>query len=187
MHSGAAKAGENADAAGLQDAAPFGKRVIVDIIEEQIVALLALGAVFFRVVDDVISAQLARHLHVPRAAHGGDLRIERFCDLNCERPNASRCAVNQDFLAGFDPSCAQPLERSQARESNRASLLEGNVGGLQSDAIFASAYVLRDRAPFYPKDFVARFEFSDIPTGRLDHTCEIAPETRELWLPQTGH
>ena len=56
MQSCAANPGEDADAAGLQEAAPFGKGMIVDVIEEEVVALLALGEVFFRVVDDVISA-----------------------------------------------------------------------------------------------------------------------------------
>ena len=57
VQSCAANPCEDADAAGLQEVAPFGKGMIVDVIEDQVVALLALGEVFFGVVDDVISAE----------------------------------------------------------------------------------------------------------------------------------
>ena len=89
--------------------------MIVDVIEDQVVALLALGEVFFRVVDDVIGAERPRHLHVARAAHGCDFGVERLRDLHRECPDAARCAVDQDFLAGVDLPCPQPLQRSQAR------------------------------------------------------------------------
>ena len=161
--------------------------MIVDVIEEQVVALLALGEVFFGVVDDVIGAERPRDLHVARAANGCDLGVERLCDLQREGPNATRCAVDQHFLAGVNLSCPQPLQRSQPREPNRAGLLEGNVRWLESHSVFAYGYVLRDRAPFYPKDLVARFELTHILTGRFNNTCKVAPETCELWLPQTRH
>jgi hypothetical protein len=57
----------------------------------------------------VIGAKLARDFHVARADHGGHLGIERLCNLQRKGPDTARCTVNQDFPAGVDFTCAQPL------------------------------------------------------------------------------
>ena len=92
----------------------------MDVVEDQVVALLAFGEIFFRVVDDVIGAERARHLHVSRADDRCDLSVERLRDLERECSDAARCAVDQDFLAGVDlPCAAAPAARSGPRAQPR--------------------------------------------------------------------
>ena len=94
--------GQNADAVGSEDVAPFGHGMILNVVEDQVVAFRAFGEILLRVVDDVIGPQRARHVHVARAYDCSDFGLERLRDLHCECPDAAGCAINQDFLAAVN-------------------------------------------------------------------------------------
>src|SRR2546421_2930796 len=46
-----------------------GQRMVPDVVEDEVVALPTLGEVLTRVIDDMVSADGADHVHVPRAAY----------------------------------------------------------------------------------------------------------------------
>ena len=80
------------------------RRAVSRQLEDEIVLLPAPGEVLLGVVDDVVRAERADQVHVPRAAHAGHLRSERLRDLHREGAHASRRAVDQDLLPWLDPS-----------------------------------------------------------------------------------
>src|SRR4029450_2738282 len=133
----AADPGQDADAVMLEEAASFGKGTILDVVEEQVVALLAFGEIFFRVVDDVIGTERARYLHVSRADDCCDFSVERLRDLERECSDPARCAVDQNFLGGGELPGAQPLQRGWAPRGNGSGLLEGDASRLRGDAVSA--------------------------------------------------
>ena len=72
-----------------------GERAVSGDVEDQVVA--ALGEVLARVVDDVVGAQRADQVDVPRTAHGGDVSSECLGDLHGEAADATRGADDQTF------------------------------------------------------------------------------------------
>ena len=67
-------------------------------VENQVVTLPAPGEVLLGVINDVICADGADHLHISRTAYAGHISAERLGDLYTERTDTSRRAVNQDLL-----------------------------------------------------------------------------------------
>ena len=85
-------------------------------VEDQVVALIALGEVLARVVDDVIRTDGSDHLHLRGAAHAGYVRAERLGDLHGIGPHSARRTDDEHFLPRRDPSVvAQGLQGGQAR------------------------------------------------------------------------
>src|SRR5256885_3305866 len=85
--------------------------MIPHVVEDEVVARPTLGEVLLGVVDDMVSADGADHVHVPRAAHAGHVGAERLGDLYRERPDASGRTVDQDLLPWLDLALiAQQLE-----------------------------------------------------------------------------
>jgi len=96
----------------IKEAPAFGHRVVADVVENQIITLRTFGEIFLSVIDDVIGAQLFRHLQVARAAHSCDLGVECLRNLEREGSNAARCTIDQDFLPWMNLSCPEALQRS---------------------------------------------------------------------------
>jgi hypothetical protein len=70
-----------------------------------------LGKIFFGVVNDVVCADRARHLQIPRAAHGSHFRSKRLGNLYRKRPHPARRPVDQNLLPGLNmPMIAQALQ-----------------------------------------------------------------------------
>src|SRR5207244_13286955 len=82
------------------------------VVEDEVEAVPVTGEVFTCVIDDMVSADRADHLYVPRAAHAGHLGAERFADLHGGCTDAARSTIDQDLLASRDlPPVATQLER----------------------------------------------------------------------------
>ena len=73
-----------------------------DVVEDEVVLLSAPGEVVAGVVDDVVGADRTDQVHVPGAAHAGDLGPERLGDLHRERADAAGGTIDEDLLAGLD-------------------------------------------------------------------------------------
>src|ERR1700687_2222103 len=115
--------------------------MVRDVVEDEVIALSALGEVLSGVVDDVVSADGADHVHVLGAAHSSHLGAKRFGDLHGECTKASGSAVDQDLLTGLDP-VAKELEGRRCRNPDSRSLLEGEVGWLRNEVILRGTYIL---------------------------------------------
>src|SRR5438128_581489 len=90
----------------------------------------------------MVSADGANHVHVLRAADAGHLGAESLGNLHGEGTEASRRAVDQDFLARLDPPLiAKQLECGGCGYSDRRGLLEREVGRLAHEMVrVAHAY-----------------------------------------------
>ena len=111
--------------------------------ENEIVVLTASREIIVGVIDDVVCADQARRGHVGRTAYGGHFRAERFGNLNCKRADASRRAIDEDMLTGFDLSLiAQSLKGSDGSYGYGCRLLERQSGRLEREAIFDGAGIL---------------------------------------------
>src|SRR2546428_13072417 len=99
------------------------------VVEDEVVAVPVSGEVLTRVIDDVVGADRAHHLHVLRAAYAGHLGAERFGDLDGERPDASGRVFDQ-YLATWDDHSllAKDLVRLGCGATVGRGLLEREVG-----------------------------------------------------------
>ena len=152
------------------------------VVEHQVVALVAPGEVLPGVVDDVIGAERSHEVDVPRAAHRGHLRAERFRDLHGERPDASRGAVDQDLLPRLKlPLVAKTLERGNAATGTAAASSNVTFAGFSATRV-ASADVLRKGAAPPAEHLVARAETGDVPADGFDRAGEVAAMSRDFGL-----
>jgi hypothetical protein len=86
----------------LEHAAQIGDRTIADVVQDDVVALVALGEIVLRVVDHMVRAERAHELDVARAAYAGDISTVVLRELNRKRAHTARRAVDQDLLSGLD-------------------------------------------------------------------------------------
>src|SRR5450759_110848 len=86
---------------GLEHAPVLRERVTRHVVEDQIVARLAVREVLPGVVDDMVRSDRSDGVQVPRAAHAGHFRPEDLGDLHCEGSHAPRRTVDQDLLPGL--------------------------------------------------------------------------------------
>ena len=72
---------------------------------------VAIGEVVVGVVDDVVGADRADHVRVPRAGDTGDLGTQSLGDLHGEGAHASRRPVDEHLVSRLDMSVvAQELQ-----------------------------------------------------------------------------
>ena len=103
MHSRAAYPGQDTDTAGLEDAAAFRKRAVIDEIIDHVVTLIAFCVVLLRIVDHVIGADRADQVQVFCAADAGNLGAISLGNLDGKCPDASGGTIDQDLLSCFHP------------------------------------------------------------------------------------
>ena len=70
--------------------------------KDEIILPSILGEILFGVVNDVVGAYRARHLQIPRAAHGSHICSKRLGNLYRKRPHPARRPVDQNFLTGLN-------------------------------------------------------------------------------------
>ena len=93
--------------------------------KDEIILPSILGEILFGVVNDVVCADRAHHLQIPRAAHGSHFGSKRPGNLNRKRPHPARGPVDQYFLPGLNmPLIAQSLQGSEGCHGYRRSLLK---------------------------------------------------------------
>ena len=73
MPSSSADSGENADAIFNERVLTLRERVVLNVVENYVVTLIALGEIFFRVIDNVIRPDGANKIKITRAADTGHL------------------------------------------------------------------------------------------------------------------
>src|SRR5256885_10871869 len=108
---------------------------------------------------DVARARGADPLEFFRAAHPGPVGFENLGDLHGKRPDATRSAVDQDFLAGLDLALiAKKLEGGRGGHTNGRGLLNSEVGGLQHEMACWSARVLGESPGTPTEHLISRLE-----------------------------
>ena len=100
----------------------FGEGMVANVIENHVVALVALGEILFCVIDDVIGANRSDKIDIPRAANSRDLRAKRFADLHGKGSYTAGGTVDQHLLPGLNLSLAQALQGSKSGPGERGSL-----------------------------------------------------------------
>src|ERR1035437_5148291 len=102
--------------------------MIVVRSQDQIVSLPAASEIFPRVIDEMDRADRSRDLQIPCAANGCDFSPEGFGDLDCKRADAAGGAINQNLVAGLNPSLvAKALESCDCRDKHGARLLKRQI------------------------------------------------------------
>src|SRR5262249_46153669 len=104
----------------------------------------------------------------------GYLRAKCLRDLYGKCPDASRGAVDQDFVACFDMPCVAQTLQSNKRGRDRGSLLEGDIARFGNDrAVTPDANVLGESGGPYSKNFLARRELGHISTNRFNGSGKV--------------
>ncbi len=137
------------DAARGQHAPHLPQRMVADVVEDEVVALLAAREVLLRVVDSVTGAERAHQLHVARARHARDLGALGARNLHRERADPARGAVHQYLLSRPQAALvAQALQGRDRGNRHRGRLLEAQVRRLvHQRPVLAHDQVLGERAP----------------------------------------
>jgi len=121
-----------------------------------------------------------------RARDAGHIRSERLRDLHREGPDATRGAVDQDLLPGFDLAVIpQRLQGDVTRHRDGRRLLEGEVGRLGCERIFGDGRILGEGTAELPgrtEDLVARPKPRHGPADGLHLSRHIRPSNPVLWL-----
>ena len=99
-------------------------------VEDQVVALAAVGEVLPGVIDDLIGADRADKIDLCGAGHAGDLGAEGLGQLHGVGADAARGTDDQDLPPGCDPPGVQAFDSSKPRDRDDGGLLEAQPGGL---------------------------------------------------------
>src|SRR5690349_13734814 len=100
--------------------------MVPDCVDYHIILLAVLREVLPCIVDDVVRANLADHLEIPRARNPGDFGSEGLCDLDRERADSARCPVDQYFLTGLDvSSIAESLQCGECCDWDGCGFFKG--------------------------------------------------------------
>jgi hypothetical protein len=133
----------------------------------------------------MVCADRSDHVHIPRAAHTGHVRAERFGDLHGERTHASRRTVDQDYLPWLNPSfVAKALQGSAPCHWDGRRLLECDVGWFQRQSAFVSTHILGEGAATRAEDLITRFKLRYVPADRFNLPGDINPQACGLRFAQ---
>jgi hypothetical protein len=88
------------------------------------------------IIDHAVGPERFHKIDIARAANRGHLGAERLCDLDCERSDPTRRAVDQNFLSGLnvpfveqaDALVAEVIKRLADSFAAERSKLEGQWG-----------------------------------------------------------
>src|SRR5436190_15999059 len=154
-------------------------RVASGDVGDQVVALALTREVLAGVVEHAVGAEGPRLLDVACAAHSCDVGAERLRDLDGERADTARGAVDQHALARLEIAVvSEALERSQARDPHRRGLLERDVGRLADDV--ERAHVLGEGAAPAAEYLVSGGQVGHVLPHGLHDSREIGAEKRAL-------
>jgi hypothetical protein len=146
----------------------------------------------------VVRAERADQLRVAPAAHGRDLGAERLRDLDRERPDATRRAVDEDVLTRLERAMGPDrLEGDHARHRHDGRLLEGDVRGLAGQGVLGRNRELGVGAAGAAEDGVADGEPGDARADGLHDPGHVRaadgllgsghPVHRPRHVGQAGH
>src|SRR5918993_954568 len=164
-------------------------------IEDQVVALIALGEVLFGVIDDVVCAERTDHLQFLRVVYTGHLRSVGFGDLYGEGTHTTAGAIDQHTLAWLQPSLIRKnLQGDESRGGYGRGLFERDVGRLQCQGILWNGHILGIGAavgPLIAFDCLAEYLITWLKAGHVltDHLNaprHIRSRNAVLWSEQPG-
>src|SRR5436309_16015342 len=116
--------------------------------KNEVIALPIFGEIFLGVINDLVCANRAHHVYIPRAAHGSDASPERFGKLHRKRSHTTTRTINQHLLSELYLSFrAKALQGGDCREMDGRCFLEGLIGWFQRHRIFTRTYILGKSAP----------------------------------------
>ena len=159
--------------------------MVRDVVEDDVVPAAGLGEVVGRVVDDVVGADRPDELEVARAGDGRDLGTERFRDLDRERADPARGAVDEDRGPRPDVGVvAECLEGDEAGHRHGGGRLEGEVGGLEREGVLGRRRCTRRTSRCPAEDLIARLEMGDGGADRFDRPGDIRATNDVLGLAE---
>lgn len=154
-------------------------------VEDEVVALPTLGEVFLGVIDDVVCAERADHVNIPRATHPRHFRAERLGNLHRERTYATRRTVDQDSLARLHVSLvAQGLESHTRGHGNGRDLLKCEARRLRHEVVLFSTRILGEGGFAPTVDLVTWSKLRYVLSDRLNRPGDIGASNTVPWFAQ---
>src|ERR1700722_6034973 len=152
----------------------------------QIVPLPKPREIYIGVIDDLVCAYRSRYVHIPRTTYGSDFSPKFFGNLHRKCADATRRALNENFVARLNPSpVAKTLERRNCRDGYCGCVLKRQVGWLRCQSLFRCAYVLGKALALescYPEDLVACVKLGHVSATRLHSAGDITTDDRVFGL-----
>src|SRR5258708_1595767 len=103
--------------------------------KNQVIPLPISGAIFLRVINDMVCTNRAHYVQIPRAAYGGDFSPKRFGNLHRKRTHTTTRTINQNLLPLLNVSFI-------------AKALQGGESPLRYGFCFLKRYLLPVPYPF---------------------------------------
>src|ERR1700722_10606343 len=152
----------------------------------QIVPLPKPREIYIGVIDDLVCAYRSRYVHIPRTTYGSDFSPKFFGNLHRKCADATRRALNENFVARLNPSpVAKTLERRTCRDWYRGCVLKRQIGWHRRQFLFRCTYVLRKSLSLescYPEDLVACLKLFYVPANCLHSAGDITTDDRVFGL-----
>ena len=184
--------------------------MVAYVVENNVVTLCTMGEIFLGVINDVIRADGADHVHIPGTAYSGDFGTEGLGDLHGKRADASGGTVDQDRsrglslrvfrqavfskvtfrqidgrrAAGGQASTAKALQCGECGYRYGRGLLERDVIWLDGECRFDSAHILGEGSFAQAKHRVAWFELGYVSAGGFDLAGDINAGSFDFWFAQ---
>lgn len=172
----------------IQDATAGLQGMVSDAVEENVVALGALGEVGLGVVDDMVRSQGANHVYVASAGDTSHFGAQDPGDLDGVGTDASGCTIDEDLLAGLKVSViAEALQRGEGGNGYGSCLFEGHIGGLQRKAGFGCAGEFGKGAAAHPEDGIAGLEMGHFGVNGFHFPGQVHAELLVFWVAEAGH
>src|SRR6266566_2542557 len=151
--------------------------------KNQVIPLPIVGEIFLRVINDVVCADRAHHVHIPRAAHASHFSPERFGNLHGKHTNTARRTMYQDLLPWLNLSfIAKTLQGGDCRDRYGRGFLEREIGRFQYQCIFTSTYVLGKTTPNVPEYLIIWLKLLDVSANCFDPPRNIRSEYCVFWF-----
>src|SRR5258708_23094128 len=161
--------------------------MVADVVENYVVTLswINFREIFLGVINDVIRADGANHVHISGAAYGGYVCVEGFGDLYGEGADASGGAVYQDFLSRPNmPLVTKTLQRSERRHRYGRGLFERDVLWFDDECRLGSAQILGKGSFAQAEDGVARFDLGAVLAYGFGFAGHINAGSFDFWFAE---
>src|SRR5215211_3453535 len=162
-------------------------------IEDEIVALAALGKVLLGVINDLVCADRLDHLQFPRAVHAGHVRSVRLGKLHGEGTHTTTRAVDQNLLSRPNLSLmAKTREGDESGGRYGRGLFKRDVGRLQGQLLFGNRHILGIGSAVVPlpltrclaEYLITWLKLRHVLANRLNVPCHICSRNTVLWFEQ---
>src|SRR5260370_7729063 len=109
--------------------------------KNQVIPLPISGAIFLRVINDMVCTNRAHYVQIPRAAYGGDFSPKRFGNLHRKRTHTTTRTINQNLFPLLNVSfIAKALQGGESRLRYGCCFLTRYIRRFQYQSIFGNRY-----------------------------------------------